>query len=269
MPTPLPQGAAAGKIFASRRLSGQAACTPRRATRSACWWCITRASARPARRSRGRWRSAGRTAARFTLYPLGHVPYGRLAVAPVTLDGQVVLSTQGAPAAGDRRSPAWFAAQLGTAFATIGDPTVKVTDWRWWAAQTPERLGPERRAAGYPPGARGTRRRGDRVPAQPPAARCPGRRPMRTRVPARGPAGPRAGRCAGPAQRGRVPARSDPRSRRVRWMLGGQSSPLASGISWPGIEDILAATGASPEEAHEIEDALLDQLAALAVMAKR
>lgn len=44
---------------------------------------------------------------------------------------------------------------------------------------------------------------------------------------------------------------------------------LASGISWPGIEDILAATGVSPEEAHAIEDALLDQLAALAVMAKR
>jgi hypothetical protein len=25
----------------------------------------------------------------FTLYPLGHVPYGRLAVAPVTPDGQM------------------------------------------------------------------------------------------------------------------------------------------------------------------------------------
>jgi hypothetical protein len=41
----------------------------------------------------------------FTLYPLGHVPYGHLAVAPVTLDGQVVLSTQSGPTAGDRRSP--------------------------------------------------------------------------------------------------------------------------------------------------------------------
>jgi hypothetical protein len=51
-------------------------------------------------------------------------------------------------------------------------------------------------------------------------------------------------------------------------LLAARQFALASGISWPGIEDILAATGASPEEAHEIEDALLDQLAALAVMAK-
>src|SRR3712207_4169119 len=28
----------------------------------------------------------------FTLYPLGHVPYGRLPVAPVGLDGQVLFS---------------------------------------------------------------------------------------------------------------------------------------------------------------------------------
>jgi hypothetical protein len=52
-------------------------------------------------------------------------------------------------------------------------------------------------------------------------------------------------------------------------LLAARHFALASGISWPGIEDILAATGASPEEAHEIEDALLDQLAALAVMAKQ
>lgn len=30
----------------------------------------------------------------FTLYPLGHIPYGRLAVAPVGLDGQVLFSTE-------------------------------------------------------------------------------------------------------------------------------------------------------------------------------
>ena len=52
-------------------------------------------------------------------------------------------------------------------------------------------------------------------------------------------------------------------------LLAARQFALASGISWPDIEDILAATGASPEEAHEIEDALLDQLAALAVMANR
>jgi hypothetical protein len=51
-------------------------------------------------------------------------------------------------------------------------------------------------------------------------------------------------------------------------LLAARHFALASGISWPSIEDILAATGASPEQAHEIEDALLDQLAALAVMEK-
>ena len=72
----------------------------------------------------------------FTLYPLGHVPYGRLAVAPVTPDGQVVLSTQREPTAGPRQSPAWRATQLGAAFAAIDAPRVKLTDRRWWATQT-------------------------------------------------------------------------------------------------------------------------------------
>jgi len=52
-------------------------------------------------------------------------------------------------------------------------------------------------------------------------------------------------------------------------LLAARHFALASGICWPGIEDILAATGASPEEAHAIEDTPLDQLAALAMMAKR
>lgn len=43
---------------------------------------------------------------------------------------------------------------------------------------------------------------------------------MSTCMPAPGRPGPRAGRCAGPAQRGCVPARLEPRSRRVGWMLG-------------------------------------------------
>jgi hypothetical protein len=88
----------------------------------------------------------------FTLYPLGHVPYGRLAVAPVTLDGQVVLSTQSEPTAGDRRSPAWCATQLGAAFAAVDDPTVKLTDRRWWATQTPERLARTAALLGVHPG---------------------------------------------------------------------------------------------------------------------
>jgi hypothetical protein len=88
----------------------------------------------------------------FTLYPLGHVPYGRLAIAPVTLDGQVVLSTQSEPTAGDRRSPAWRATQFGAAFAAIDDPTVKLTDRRWWATQTPERLAQSAALLGAHPG---------------------------------------------------------------------------------------------------------------------
>lgn len=88
----------------------------------------------------------------FTLYPLGHIPYGRLAVAPVALDGQVLFSTESEPAAGDRRSPAWRATQLGAAFAAIDDPTVKLTDQRWWATQTPERLAHSAALLGVHPG---------------------------------------------------------------------------------------------------------------------
>jgi hypothetical protein len=76
----------------------------------------------------------------FTLYPLGHVPYGRLAVAPVGLDGEVQFSTESEPAAGGQRLLAWRTTVFGAAFAAIHDPAVKLTDPRWWATQTPERL---------------------------------------------------------------------------------------------------------------------------------
>jgi hypothetical protein len=76
----------------------------------------------------------------FTLYPLGHVPYGRVPVAPVGLDGQVLFSTEHAPEAGVQRAPDWRATGFGPAFAAIHDPTVKLTDPRWWATQTAERL---------------------------------------------------------------------------------------------------------------------------------
>jgi hypothetical protein len=75
----------------------------------------------------------------FTLYPLGHIPYGRLAVAPVALDGQVLFADR-APTTGEGRSPAWRATQLGAAFAAAEAPTVKLTDRRWWATQPPDRL---------------------------------------------------------------------------------------------------------------------------------
>jgi hypothetical protein len=76
----------------------------------------------------------------FTLYPLGHVPYGRLAVAPVGLDGAVQFAPKHEPAAGGQRPPAWRATVFGPAFAAIHDSAVKLTDPRWWATQTPERL---------------------------------------------------------------------------------------------------------------------------------
>jgi hypothetical protein len=88
----------------------------------------------------------------FTLYPLGHIPYGRLAVAPVTLDGQVLFATESEPTAGDRRSPSWRATQLGAAFAAIDAPTVKLTDRRWWVTQTPERLAQSAALLGVHPG---------------------------------------------------------------------------------------------------------------------
>lgn len=76
----------------------------------------------------------------FTLYPLAHIPYGRLAVAPVGLDGQVLFSTEDEPQAGRKSSPAWQATVLGAAFAAIHDKTIKLTDLRWWATEPPERL---------------------------------------------------------------------------------------------------------------------------------
>lgn len=75
----------------------------------------------------------------FTLYPLGHVPYGRLAVAPVGLDGQVVFSTD-LEQAGDKSQPAWRATLFESAFTAIDEKPVKLTDSRWWATLATERL---------------------------------------------------------------------------------------------------------------------------------
>ena len=76
----------------------------------------------------------------FTLYPLGHAPYERVAIAPVGLDGGVLFSTAREPAATGPRSPAWRATRFGPAFAAVDDPTIKLTDPRWWATEAPERL---------------------------------------------------------------------------------------------------------------------------------
>ncbi len=76
----------------------------------------------------------------FTMYPLGHIPYGRLAVAPVGLDGELVRSTESEPQAGDARPPDWRDTLFGSAFAAIHASTIKLTDPRWWATEAPERL---------------------------------------------------------------------------------------------------------------------------------
>jgi len=76
----------------------------------------------------------------FTLYPLGHLPYGRLAIAPVGLDGELLRSTDGAPQVDGKRRPAWSTTLFGAAFAAIHTSTVKLTDPRWWATEAPERL---------------------------------------------------------------------------------------------------------------------------------
>ena len=87
----------------------------------------------------------------FTLYPLGHVPYGRLAVAPVGLDGRVIFSTE-SEVRGGAAQPAWkTTATLGPAFSAMRGETVKITDPRWWATAAPERLGAGARLLGVGP----------------------------------------------------------------------------------------------------------------------
>ena len=76
----------------------------------------------------------------FTLYPLGHLPYGRLAIAPVGPDGELLRSTDGAPQGNGKRPPAWSTTLFGSAFAALHAPTIKLTDPRWWATEAPERL---------------------------------------------------------------------------------------------------------------------------------
>ena len=76
----------------------------------------------------------------FTLYPLGHLPYGRLAIAPVALDGELLRSTDSEPQVDGSRPPAWSTTLFGSAFAALHAPTIKLTDPRWWATEAPEGL---------------------------------------------------------------------------------------------------------------------------------
>lgn len=87
----------------------------------------------------------------FTLYPLGHLPYGRLAIAPVGLDGELLRATEGEQE-GSKRPPAWSTTLFGSAFAAIHESTVKLTDPRWWATEAPERLAQGAAILGVHPG---------------------------------------------------------------------------------------------------------------------
>jgi hypothetical protein len=75
-----------------------------------------------------------------TLYPLGHVPYGRLPVAPVAPDGQVLFAAEPAAAAASAQAPAWRTTQFAAAFTAVEAAPVKLTDLRWWATPAPARL---------------------------------------------------------------------------------------------------------------------------------
>jgi hypothetical protein len=73
----------------------------------------------------------------FTLYPLGHFPYGRTAAAPVSADGEVLWSGE-AGAVTLRWEPTLFA----PAFAPAPDAASATVDRRGWHFTEPaERLG--------------------------------------------------------------------------------------------------------------------------------
>jgi hypothetical protein len=77
---------------------------------------------------------------RLHALPLGHIPYGRLTVAPVGLDGELVRSTESEPREDRKRQPDWRETLFGPAFAAIHESTIKLTDPRWWATEAPDRL---------------------------------------------------------------------------------------------------------------------------------
>lgn len=76
----------------------------------------------------------------FTVYPFGHIPYGRVGVAPVALDGEMLFSTEGEAQPDGKKRPAWETTVLGPAFTAVHGQAVKITDPRWWATETAERL---------------------------------------------------------------------------------------------------------------------------------
>lgn len=75
----------------------------------------------------------------FTLYPLGHFPYGRVAMAPVDLDGQVLWM----PGDTQARTPAWSRTLFGAAVQLATSeprPSAPARAARWWQTEQPDAL---------------------------------------------------------------------------------------------------------------------------------
>lgn len=73
----------------------------------------------------------------FTLYPLGHYPYGRAAAAPVAPDGEPLYSH----ADGQPPSLAWETTLFAPVFALAEGPKPGPADpGAWWATEPPDRL---------------------------------------------------------------------------------------------------------------------------------
>ena len=72
----------------------------------------------------------------FTLYPPGHVPYGRVAIAPLDVDGEVVVELAGSAAAGAAWGLTVFSAALDAAGGVAWPRTNEPADpRRWWRTQ--------------------------------------------------------------------------------------------------------------------------------------
>ena len=68
----------------------------------------------------------------FTLYPPGHVPYGRVAVAPVALDGSAIV---GVAKGAQGLASTLFAAALDAADGTLWARQCPGGTDRWWSSQ--------------------------------------------------------------------------------------------------------------------------------------
>ncbi len=76
----------------------------------------------------------------FTLYPLGHFPYGRVALAPVGVDGEPSWTAEGEQA--DHRALVWSSTLFAGAVAAskTGTKPQPTAPNAWWATEPPDVL---------------------------------------------------------------------------------------------------------------------------------